>query len=55
VREFWPHLGARRAAMVTRPAIDVPAMVAHALADEADIALRAFTSYEDAVAWVREV
>src|ERR687885_338397 len=34
VREFWMPLGVRRAAMVTRPGIDVPAMVAHALADD---------------------
>jgi hypothetical protein len=52
VREFWDRLGARRAAIVTRPGIDNPAMVAHALADHEHIPLRAFTSYEDAVAWL---
>ena len=53
VRKFWPQLGVSRAAMLTRPGIDVPAMMAAALADEEQIALRAFTSYEDAMAWLR--
>jgi hypothetical protein len=52
VQEFWDRLGAHRAAIVTRPGIDNPAMVAHALADHEHIPLRAFTSYEDAVAWL---
>jgi hypothetical protein len=54
VREFWGALGAHRAAIVTRPGIDDPAVVAHALADHEQIPLRAFTSYDDAVAWLRE-
>ena len=53
VREFWGRLGAYRAAIVTRPGIDNPAMVAHALADHEHLPLRAFTTYEDAIAWVR--
>ena len=53
VREFWGKLGAHRAAIVTRPGIDNPAMVAHALADHQHIPLRAFSAIEDAVAWVR--
>ena len=53
VRKFWPQLGVSRAAMVTRPGIDVPAMMAAALADEEQIALRAFTSYEEAMGWLR--
>ena len=51
VREFWDVLQARRAAIVTRPTLDAPAMIAHALADDEHIPLRAFTSYDDAVAW----
>jgi hypothetical protein len=31
VREYWDRLGAHRAAIVTRPGIDDPALVAHAL------------------------
>jgi hypothetical protein len=54
VREHWAKLGAYRSAIVTRRGIDNPAMVAHALADLDDLPLRAFTSYEDAVAWIRE-
>ena len=53
VREFWEVLGVRRAAMVTRLAIDTPAIVAEALAQDQRVALRAFTSYDEAVAWVR--
>lgn len=54
VREFWSQLGVRRAAMLTRPGIDVPAMMAAALAEDEDLPLRAFTSYDDAVSWLRE-
>ncbi len=54
VREFWGRLGAHRAAIVTRPGIDNPAMIAHALADHEHLPLRAFTTYEDAIAWIRE-
>jgi hypothetical protein len=54
IREFWGALGARRAAIVTRPGIDDPAVMAHALADNEHIPLRAFTSYDDAVSWLRE-
>jgi len=53
VRDFWGKLGAHRAAIVTRPGIDNPAMVAHALADHQHIPLRAFSAIEGAVAWVR--
>ena len=53
VREHWGQLGAHRAAIVTRPGIDNLAMIAHALGDHERIPLRAFTSYDDAVAWVR--
>jgi len=54
VRQFWDALGATRAAIVTRPGIDYPAVIAEALADEEHIALRAFTSYDDAVSWLRD-
>lgn len=54
VREFWPRLGTHRAAMVTRHRIDVPAVVAEALASDEQMPLRAFTSYEDAIRWVSE-
>lgn len=54
VREFWDTLGAHRAAIVSGPGMDMPAVVAHALATDEQIPLRAFTAYEDAVAWLRE-
>lgn len=53
VREFWGTLGARRAAIVTGPGMDIPAVIAHALATDEQIPLRAFTEYDDAVAWLR--
>lgn len=52
VREFWQALGVRRAAMVTRHGINTPAAVAEALAQDQQVALRAFTSFHDAVEWV---
>jgi hypothetical protein len=54
VRQMWTLLGVRRAAMVTRPGIDVPAAVAHALAEDQNMPLRAFTSYDDAVGWLAD-
>ena len=53
VREFWDLLGVQRAAMVTRFGIDAPATVAEALAEDQRVALRAFRSYDEAVAWVQ--
>ena len=52
VREFWQQLGASRAAMVTPRHLDVAALMAHAIADEQQLPLRAFTSYEAAVEWL---
>ena len=53
VQEFWDQLGVRRAAILTRPGIDSPAVIAQALAEDARIALDVFTSYEEAIAWLR--
>lgn len=53
VREFWRTLGARRAAILTRPAIDIPATIAHALAEDQQLPLRAFNAYEDAVEYLK--
>ena len=52
VREFWTPLRAHRAAVLSRPRIDPPALVAHALAEDHRLPLRAFTSYEEAIAWL---
>ena len=53
VRQFWPHLLPRRAAILTRHDIDAPAMVAHALADAENLPLQAFNSQDAAMAWLR--
>lgn len=53
VRRFWDQLGVRRAAILTRPGIDSPAVVAQALAEDAHMAMDVFTAYEDAIAWLR--
>jgi|SRR5215204_1252265 len=52
VREFWTGLGVTRAAILTRPGIDALANVAHALAEDERLPVRAFDSYDDAVAWL---
>ena len=54
VTQVWDVLGVHRAAIVTRRGIDLPASVAHALADLEGIPLRAFSSYDDAVKWLTE-
>lgn len=55
VRQMWVPLGVRRAAMVTRPGIDIPASIAHALAEDENMPLRAFSSYDDAIGWLTEI
>ena len=52
VQQFWGRLGAKRAAILTRPGIDIPATIAHALAEDERLPLRAFDSYDDAVRWL---
>lgn len=54
VRDFWERLGARRAAIVTRPGMDLPAAVAEALAEDEHLPIRAFSAYDDALAWLTE-
>ena len=54
VRDYWHKLGAHRAAIVTRPGVDVPAVMAEALAEDEHLPLRAFTSFDDAVRWLWE-
>ena len=53
VRRFWPELQPRRAAVLTPLQIDTAALVAHAVADAEHIPLRTFTSYDEAMAWLR--
>src|SRR3712207_5877153 len=52
VRDIWPVLGPSRAAIVTPREMDSAAVVAHALAQDHNLPLRAFTSYDAALDWV---
>ena len=54
VGEFWQPLRVHRAAVLSRPGIDPPALVAHALAEDLRLPLRAFASYDEAIAWLTE-
>ena len=54
VREFWAVLGVRRAAILTGTRIDALANVAYALAEDERLPVRAFTSPDDAIAWLQE-
>lgn len=54
VRAAWDALGARRAAIVAPREVQDPAMVAHALADDAHMPIQAFTSYEAALEWLEK-
>jgi hypothetical protein len=53
VRQFWPHLLPRRAAILTRDNIDPAALVAHALADAENLPIQTFNSHDAAMAWLR--
>ena len=53
IRRMWPHLQLSRAAVVTTDAIDTAA-ASQVLAAEQQIPLRAFTSYQSAVEWLRD-
>jgi hypothetical protein len=54
VRRFWPQLRPSRAAILTKPEEDPAALVAHALADTQQLPMRAFDSYDEALAWLSE-
>ena len=54
VSRFWPQLQPSRAAVLTPLAIDPAALVAQALADAEHIPLRTFTSYDEALTWLRQ-
>ena len=52
VRLAWEILHPRRAAIVAPRHVETPALVAYALAEDAGVPLRVFTSYEDAMEWL---
>jgi len=55
IRQHWLTVQPCRAAIVTRiDELDIPIQVAQALADTHQISIRAFDSYEAALAWLRE-
>jgi hypothetical protein len=53
VRRFWPQLQPSRAAILTKHDDDSAALVAHALADFQQLPIRAFNSYDEALAWLQ--
>jgi hypothetical protein len=54
VRRFWPHLQPSRAAILTPHDVDAAALVAVAVADTEHLPMRVFTSYDEAIQWLRE-
>lgn len=55
VKKFWPFLQPSRAAILTSHDVDAAALVAVAVADEERLPFRVFTSYDDAIGWLRDV
>ena len=53
VQMAWAILQPRRAAIVAPRHVETPALVAYALAEDAGVPLRVFTSYGDAIDWLR--
>jgi hypothetical protein len=54
VKQFWPLLRPRRAAILTPREFDPAAMAAHALADTEGLPVRMFSSLETALEWLAE-
>lgn len=53
-RRFWPHIQPSRAAILVSRKSDAGAAAAHALAEAHGFCVKAFTSYEEAIAWLRQ-
>lgn len=53
IREFWPLLQPTGIAVLTPREVDSAALTAHAIADAEDMPLKVFSSYDDAVEWLR--
>ena len=53
IRRFWPLLQPTRMAVLTPMEFDPAALTAHAIADEEDVPLKVFSSYEDAEEWLQ--
>lgn len=54
IRRFWPHIRPSRAAILVSRGCDPRAIAASALADGHGLSIKAFTSYDDAVTWLRQ-
>ena len=54
IGKAWQAVKPRRAAILTREEDRITAQVTGALADAQKLPIRAFTSYEDAMTWLRE-
>lgn len=54
IRRFWPHIRPSRAAILVSRGCDPRAIAACALADGHGLSIKAFTSYDDAVTWLRQ-
>ena len=55
VKKFWPFLQPSCAAILTAHDVDAAALVAVAVADEERLPFRVFTSYDEAVGWLKDV
>ena len=54
IGKAWQAVKPRRAAILTREGDDITAQVADALAGARKLPVRAFTSYDEAIRWLRE-
>ena len=54
IRRFWPHIRPSRAAILVSRGCDPRAIAASALADGHGLSIKAFTSYDEAVTWLRQ-
>lgn len=54
IRRFWPHIQPSRAAILISRGCDSRAIAASGLADGHGLSIKAFTSYDAAVTWLRQ-
>jgi hypothetical protein len=54
IRRFWPHIRPSRAAILVSRGCDPRAIAASGLADGHGLSIKAFTSYDEAVTWLRQ-
>ena len=54
IRRFWPYIRPSRAAILVSRGCDPRAIAASGLADGHGLSIKAFTSYDEAVTWLRQ-